>query len=1689
MGKSYRIRTELGINKQIQVNLKQDYDFLEILSLKFRPEEIYPRSCSDFGVITGRVIANGGYGVPNAKVSVFVPLSENDSLNPVISTLYPYTKVSDVNEDGYRYNLLPYTKQHGGHTPTGTFPSINDVLVDNTVIEIYDKYYKFTVKTNESGDYMIFGVPLGNQTVFMDLDLSDMGPFSLTPQDLIRMGRATDAQLDGNNFKASENLDSLPQIVSQSVSLSVESFWGQDDLCQTKIHRLDFDLRKLGIEIEPTAVFIGSVISDANKFKLKRRCKPASEGGDLCNLITGPGQILAIRQTIFVDSNGLPILEEFKLDNGGRVIDEDGTWVTDLPMNLDFVATNEFGEIILSPDPNVGIPTSAKYRFKIKWQQSTELTEGIKRGYYLVPNIREYWITNQDPVPSASISQATIPQGVLYSYAFSLDWNDYGDTGTTIGNQIISDAVNCVDKFYLFKYKKLYTISQLIDQYHNGSGKQRFIGIKEITDTRCESENNKFPTTDGVRNTNLFYTISSIFLLIIYFLFLGLLVPVHLIAFISRLFCQVYNNIIIPACRLLRRFRLRRKPCPEKIECKDILTIRLPMLTYPDCELCENCNAEIANSTDAVNSEVPGIEDDSGVTGLDLVNTSITNINFGQLCVGDEINLFDEIAVVVQAGAYFGNADTFLTGAASDSFNKPWRKTSMYIDVFNDYLGNDRYFACELPFAEKINLFNTKAKYFDGDFGGSFVNGGIGGVNQIKVYVEPALNNNAYHLDNTYILIVDQNTLEEYTQGRILSFQDPTLSEDFNVTGNSGTSIIGSASTGSNIINVSYANPLDSPTDINPIPLTTSYNVVFSSDTVSYKYPTDIEYFQVITAMTYNQFMSKANPNGVNDLASRYLNYVINIKRSRKLFTGYGPLTDGPPYDFSLFLLPNDDFFCNPLQDYPNLSLCRNDITDVCSLTAITSFNEYQNFGIIILNRGVDVNTERVNISYDLSKIFGYTAYTDNNIVSGNYKLNIPIQPNYRLANHVDLSNNANDGEYLNRYIFYPSYNSDFSLSFSSYTTNLHTYYSALDISAVTSNFIVNSNYPWSQLSPNYITLGGQLELRSGGPTLPTFSGCGGYNETVFFGNTYGEYIEGGSYVYQRPEGYFVYEPNCTSSFILPLESNCTNNEETFIYFAPKYDSGNTLTISAATRLVFRSDRLPTSTNLDQDIKDGIVATQNNFAPGQQNNNFLIYAYNDDSTTNLDTDNQPWLTNNQTAQSDIDSTNISIDLVGEYGNNSNVDAIINSLSCESLVDLSCYLSGAPPEILPSDDSCNKTGPNLAIKNGCYILVKRVLIDLNPFQSNNDFAQLSEWVGRIRLNIGACLGVISHTFVNSWINGTLYHFSIKNNRFFDNQNQPYSLYCSDVVILDQNTNNYYYRSSPYNVNTNQFVGKEAENGVQPRNLLYPTTIMDLGPLNSFTKELIYGPEYEGYIADKLKVTSYQDVTEILQLFFLSRLTNAGTLALGLGVGANSGVNALFSNNRGNGKKRIDGDYAQSIQINSQFGVFEFSPDQYDDSDIYFGDVNNRGLLGLFFDANNQNRDLISPKRVIFDETVSPIVGQSIPIFTQIVPHYLWKISIGNPQVIFGTENNDWNIDSIVSFPYQLQDRATSDYFRGNANSSPASFRGFITNVNTSGVNIPQYTSEQNITQVGSPWYFYFGLKNAATALDKFYLRYV
>jgi len=379
MSNNIRIRTTPdGTDKYLNVKLDQDFDFIEILSLKISQDKAYENLCADYGVIAGRVIINNGFGVPNAKVSVFIPISAEDKENPVIRSIYPYENVADVDSNGVRYNLLPKENDSNNdcYTIVGTFPAKREQLDNDEMLEVYQKYYKFTTTTNHAGDFMIFGVPLGSHTVHVDVDISDIGIASQRPYDLIEQGTPSRLFYSPTKFKADKNLNSLIQIKTTNVGVNVQPFWGDVNNCVIGINRLDIDLN---YNIRPCAIFMGSIFGDSRKNSINKRCRPRKRMGLMYEQVPRAGTIEMLRKTLEGE------IEKYDID-GGRLIDDNGAWAYQIPMNLDYVVTDEEGNLVPSDDPSRGIPTRSRVRFRISMDEGGGVGRLRTRGKYIVPH-------------------------------------------------------------------------------------------------------------------------------------------------------------------------------------------------------------------------------------------------------------------------------------------------------------------------------------------------------------------------------------------------------------------------------------------------------------------------------------------------------------------------------------------------------------------------------------------------------------------------------------------------------------------------------------------------------------------------------------------------------------------------------------------------------------------------------------------------------------------------------------------------------------------------------------------------------------------------------------------------------------------------------------------------------------------------------------------------------------------------------------------------------------------------------------------------------------------------------------------------------------------------------------------------------------------------------------------------------
>lgn len=1603
MGQSLRIRSKLGINQTINVPLDQEYEFLEILSLKILQADIYTRSCAEYGVIVGRITANNGFGIPNAKISVFIPIQNEDLNNPLITSVYPYTVPTDKNDDGYRYNLLPYEKSYSKHAATGTFPTRLDALTDSTVIELVDKYYKFTVKTNDSGDYMIMGVPTGFQTLVMDVDLSDIGEFSLTPQDLIRMGLATESQVAGNQFKTSEDIESLPQIINITKTVEVSPLWGEPEICQIAINRVDFDLRDdANVDIQPTAVFMGSIFSNVDKYRIRKNCRPRDNTGELCSLQSGPGQILALRQTIRQDSDGNPILEQYQLEQSGNIIDGDGTWLTELPMNLDYVVTNEFGEQVISSDPEIGIPTKSKYRFKIKWQQAKDLTLQTRRASFLVPNVREYgWEGSDDPYLTKPKSSNEYKQ-LRSSYYFGLDWSGYTNGFGTFTNGKSDIVANCEDSFYQMTYNKVYTVSTLIDQYKKGN-RARFIGIKEIDDDDCADSVNKFPANEGYRNYDTIFFIVALF--ITFFQYIGqyLLILAHVII-----------GTIYQIIRLLS-FGAVSGGIP----------LRLPMITYPECENCE-CKSETVTTT---------LIDASGSGTLTPVSTPskyyqkltvlLYDLNYQP---EEDIPIIAELYSQAMGGNISSGVDTVYKVPKSDVMREVSEK-------------NDRMFVwgMDLPLGERINIFNQRSTYFTGD-------------NIIKVSFDNQNNPSSFHFDNTITVL----STVGYETGQLLTTVNPAKTSDVNVkfsevvSGQTLFGVSGTSVNGPQQITVTYAD-----TTNQKIQRSTSYSLSTGTTIDRQIFPMDREYFQVITAITVSDYFKmitsstgQSFPNILNSQSIlRFMEQGTSQYRERNI-------------GVNNFLIAN-------------------------------FFEEFQSQYVLILQRGVDPYSPLLNNKYNLGVLFG-SNYNDPNFdFTIQSRVNVPIQPKQNGLTIDNLSTQSGN--------FYQSKFFTIGNQYSAFTSSSVGYYGAIDATYAPSI---------SRLVTNFFN--GLVGIIGKGDFYSTAESVKKYDNS--------EDLTGNSFLYGNNTNstwltvflasavsYVVTVAVIAASLAsLPFTGGLSGviafslinglvglgvapfvaaasvgrlayNELKYQYNSPNlYPSltTNPLLFSNQNLNVMRTDRLPSSDSLD-----GLSWNANNVAILQQNINFNFYE----------------ITNPQNSIIPIGYTTeadqIGEDIEGQIYSGT----VLTSFSCPGMVSLDCYTGFSN-----SFGVNTKCAEQDQVVNGCYVLFTRPLVGLAK-----DLKYFTEWGTRYKFFYAMCRGVLSQTFTNNWVNGTLFAFPIQVDTTFNSQNKPNDpIFCKDVVFFDDNTNNFYYRSSPFNFSTNKFIGKLTTEitAVNTKNLLFPTTIIDLGYKDEFYSEITLKPDTNAYIMSNLNPTSYSDPSDIINLFVISRIVNSSFLK-------GDSINTLFSRNvnsvRGESKRRVDADLAQMLSINSEEGVIKFSPEYYDsnttNSPVGVYGNSSKPIIGIFYSSTTENlqfKDFVTPGKIDFRPSpTSNYVPYTYGIKSQLVPFYPWKLK--NSINIFGTEENNWDTtqSGIVQYYYQSLDRVNpQQYFTGQGIVNDLNKRGYIFNVSNDTVNDfgqiyksqgPVYSSR---FIVGAPFHFYFGLKQGATSLNKFKTKY-
>jgi hypothetical protein len=1387
-----------------------------------------------------------------------------------------------------------------------------------------------------------------------------------------------------------------------------------------------------------------------------------------------------------------------------------------------------------------------------------------------------------DPLQPAVVTYKQYNQeyfDLLKSYSFSLDWDDYVDP---------QSAINCEDTFYQFHYNKVYTTAMFLDRYKNGVGRAKHLGIKEIDNRSCKSTVNTFPVNDIIRNFDFLFFVFNILMTIltfpilvllfiahfiawiwpvlkylliflgIYLVYLGVDMAIDLVYYILSLtnfnvggpiisigtILQIIKQALVALFYIAAGIAFIIFTAKYLIKIENFPRIGLPMLSYPDCTTCDcqcgNADFSEANNLDSnsvnqgitdAQSQVDGVEVPEGIPTSattsssflapigQLASLSYTHPNgiqpddqatpysgpfYNENCypgICDDDNNYEYWQCAYKSLSYSIGQDQIGNGvlAAAELSYKRLITGSESLDVGNDTIGipdknflhapvsilfsaakdggdSWRFFGKPYTetYAQKLNEFNLRQKYFDG-------------VNKIKATFNKPQNQNTYHEDQVLVLLAKSGTKNQIGIGKPFSFQDGKLSLcNPNITGTTffnGSSftntnqfgngaVTGTTATGGTIT-VNYANPSNFNANYSPSP---QYTITYTGDTEDFlKYPVDIEYFQIIEGYTYSDFINQADftlPNAIK-FPSKYL-------RHDSIFIYYDE------NDCSIYTTPYDYFTQN---------------------NVIEGFPQYSQYEILIIARGVDPHSPPQTNEYDLSIIFGKN-YGQGPIVSGEFYLNIPIQgypSGVKPKSHIVPDNNTAPNLYFKAYNF--TISDTYTVSgvtcnqFSGFTSVLPYYYLCPDDSALpTASYIGAPGFqPISSLAPNGHTILAGSPNR--GLLLPTIS------YQVPSQSTPNYYFAGGSMTISNSSSSPTY-PSMTNTFPYNKDAFCgsLNYLQKYAVYSPAYYRYNPAPINYTVNqapggdqyIVMRSDRLPTSTR----TQNGTYG--NTGYALHQNDNFTYYQPGSQASPTIGVAPDP-------------SAGQAV-----YDESQQVQGLTETLNCENMVPLKCYQdSGTSISVNPNCEI-----PSDRMIQGCYCLLNKDYIAEYP----EDARLFLEWKTRFTITFAACRGVFAQTFQNNWINGVLYMFSFNKSTTYSltEPDEPQYNYCKDTIIFNQLNNGFYYRSSPWNSTTNQFIGVDSPPpnplwpqqvvdelpglGYNNKRIQFPTTIMDMGPREEFISQICNDSNFDGYLVDQIKSTSYQDNSDLIQMGFISRLLNSTVRDQMLpisGPGGDTegkGIIQFFNSNRR--ADRIDGDFAQALSINSEWKVKPYINENYPDNFLFIGEDNaDRPVFGIFFSSSTEEysyRRNLSFGLDVYTSNCGGVYSYYGYPSDQVVPHYRWRIS-GPTSNIFGTENNNWNTNVLpsggfFSKEYQNLDFNTDPYFRTAPNPNPQSLEnfGFITNFdsigdpqpNVIGAN-PQIVNGQPTESilVGAPFFFYFGLNNGNTAVDKFVKLYL
>jgi hypothetical protein len=229
----------------VDLKIERSYNSLDTLKINNNLLNNFPEQNSPTGVVFGRLTAIQKIKDENGQ-NVRIPL-QNVPLgvfNP--SEDYPDTFSTDDNGDRLTLNIKESATPSDYFDNLSYYTDYDNYLRSAESFSAVPAQYKYITKTNENGEFILYDIPVGQQTVIFEVDLFKQG---LTKDEIA---------LNFFPFPPTDqpNIDTLPSFVYKQVPIDVVPTWGLGQTGYTSLDiNINLDLRKWTTYILPPTTY------------------------------------------------------------------------------------------------------------------------------------------------------------------------------------------------------------------------------------------------------------------------------------------------------------------------------------------------------------------------------------------------------------------------------------------------------------------------------------------------------------------------------------------------------------------------------------------------------------------------------------------------------------------------------------------------------------------------------------------------------------------------------------------------------------------------------------------------------------------------------------------------------------------------------------------------------------------------------------------------------------------------------------------------------------------------------------------------------------------------------------------------------------------------------------------------------------------------------------------------------------------------------------------------------------------------------------------------------------------------------------------------------------------------------------------------------------------------------------------